>query len=164
MLNVFFQSLNAQSTFDLYWVDSDWDSKTFTYNNAPQGEKIAENIKFSAIGQVVDLTPFIREALGDGDEYFSLRIVPVVQPTDGQTRLRYENGFFPSISVFHEKPTNNYFKDLTGDEAKNKEIWDYAQQMYDEWYARYQALPVVNADAVKLGRDESQYIKTNYMS
>ena len=164
MLTVFFKSINAQSTFDLYWVDSDWDSETLTYNNAPQGEKIAENIKFSAIGQEIDLTPFIREALGDGDEYFSLRIVPVVQPTDGQTRLRYENGFFPSISVFHEKPTNNYFKDLTGDEAKNKEIWDYAQQMYDEWYARYQALPEINEDAVKLGRDESQYTKTNYMS
>jgi len=156
--------VNAASLFDIYWVDSDWTSDTLTYNNMPAGEKIFENVKLNEVGFSLDFAPFIKEALGDGDEYFSLKISPVNQPTDGQTRLHYTRDHKPVITVYDEFPENGYFTKLAYDEVKNQEIWDYAQKMYDEWYERYQNLPAVNEEAVKLGRDESQYTKTNYMS
>ena len=156
--------VNAASLFDIYWVDSDWTSDTLTYNNAPTGERIFESVNLNEVGHSLDFAPFIKEALGDGDKYFSIKISPINQPTDGQTRLHYTKEHRPVITIYDEMPTNGYFQKLTDDEAKNKEIWDYAKKMYDEWYARYKALPAANEDAVRLGRDESQYTKTNYMS
>ena len=159
-----FPNLNTDSLFDIYWVDSEWDSATLTYNNMPVGEKIFENISFSHTGFALDFSEFIRVALADGEKYFSIRISPTNMPSHSQTRLYFTNDQKPLITIYSELPTNGYFTDLTGDEVKNKEIWGYAQKMYDEWYARYQALPGVNEDAILLGRDESQYTKTNYMS
>lgn len=156
--------VNANCLFDIYWIDSDWSSDTLTYNNMPMGEKIVEAVKLNGIGLTIDLAPVIKEALGDGDEYFSIKISPVNQPTDGQTRIYFTDDQKPVITIYDEFPANGYFTKLSDDEAKNKEIWDYAQKMYDEWYARYKALPAVNEDAVLLGRDESQYTKTNYMA
>ena len=159
-----FPNLNTDSLFDIYWVDSEWDSATLTYNNMPVGEKIFENISFSHTGFALDFSEFIRIALADGEKYFSIRISPTNMPSHSQTRLYFTNDQKPLITIYSELPTNGYFTDLTGDEVKNKEIWGYAQKMYDEWYARYKSLPAVNEDAVKLGRDESQYTKTNFMS
>ena len=164
ILYAYFPNLNANSLFDIYWVNSDWDSTTLTYNNMPEGEKIFENVRFAQTGLVLDFSEFIRVALADGEKYFSIKISPTNQLSTGQTRLYFTNNNKPLITVYNEVPKNGYFTDLTGDDAKNKEIWDYAQTLFDTWYARYQALPDVNADAVKLGRDESQYTKTNFMS
>ena len=159
-----FLQLNAESLYDIYWVDSDWDTETLTYNNMPEGEKIFENVKFSQAGLELDFSEIIRVALADGDQYFSIKISPVNQPTGAQIRLCFSTDLKPVITVYDKRPEKGYFTDLTGDAVKNEEIWDYAQQMYDEWYAVYKSLPELNEDAVLLGRDESQYNKTNYMS
>ena len=164
MLNTSFSIVDSNSEFDIYLVNSDWDSKTITYNNMPLGKLIFEGVKFGSSSAMGDFAPYINEALENGEKYISVRIVPTVQGTSSQTRLWYTDINKPFIAVYDEKPTKNYFEKLCDDEAKNNAIWDYAQQMYDEWYARYKALPGVNEDAVLLGRDEGQYTKTNYAS
>ena len=159
-----FANLYAGSLFDIYLVDSDWSSETLTYNNMPTGQKIFESIMFPHAGVEVDFSEYIIRALEKGEKYFSIKIVAVNRTNDGQTRLYFTDDHKPIITIYDEEPENGYFTDLTGNSEKNKEIWDYAQQMYDEWYERYQNLPTVNEYAVMLGRDESQYTKTNFMS
>ena len=166
MMYMTFANIGADSLFDIYWVTSDWDSSTITYNNMPLGKLIMKDVKLSGLGTVGGFEPYINEAIAKGDKYFSIRIVPTYQSGNGQARLYYTSLIKPSIIVVNGETTKNYMETLVDvdDEAENKAIWDYAQRMYDEWYARYQALPAVNEDAVLLGRDESQYTKTNYMS
>ena len=159
-----FAQVNAASLFDIYLISSDWDSKTLTYNSMPSGERIFSNVSFSNTSTVLDFTDYVKNALDKGEEYLSVKIVPVNQPSNGQTRLYYTNDVKPTITLYKSKPVNGYFTELTGNTAKDKEIWDYAQRIYDEWYERYRNLPAVNENAVLLGKDESQYTKTNYMS
>lgn len=168
-LNLTFASIHNDSVFDVYLISSDWDSETITYNmvnstESLQGKKIVEGTHLNANDGLIDLGNYIREAISNGEEYISIRIVPTGQSTDGQTRIYFCDQTKPAINVYDEKSEKSYFTKLVEDEEKNQEIWDYAQKMYDEWFARYQALPGVNEDAVLLGKDESQYTKTNYAS
>lgn len=155
-------SLAGGAKFDVYVVDSDWDSKTVTYKTAPTGEKIYENIALNSGSLEVGM--YLAEAVEDGKEFFSIRITPTAQTSQGQSRIDYTSASRPALYIGKGKLENNYYYDLSDDAAKNKEIWAYAQQIFDEWYARYKAMPAVNANANKLSTDASQYTKTNYAS
>ena len=156
-----FGSVDTNSLFDIYTVDSDWDSTTITYNNAPKGSRVLSNIDMATM---IDLAAPIEAALANGETEFSIRIVPTYQNTDGQSRINYFGDSKPYITVYDTKPEKNFFESLTGDDEKDAAIWAWAQQMYDEWYARYQALPAPNEDATVITTDQSQYTKTNYAS
>lgn len=157
-------NMSADRTFDIYWVDSDWDGKTVTFNNAPSGKLIADNINLGGVGAPFDMSKYIEEAIVNGEKTFSIKIVPVFQTSDGQTRIYYTGSNKPYIMGFAEKPENGYFTQLVKDEAANKEIWEWAQRMYDEWYERYQGLPGLNENAQMIDPDPTQYTKTNYAS
>ena len=157
-------NMGADRTFDVYWVDSDWDSDTVNFNNRPMGKLIIKNVSFGGKGAPLELSTFIEEALAKGDTMFSIRLVPKSQIGDGQTRIMFTGSDKPFIMVLNEKPEKNHFQKLVEDEEKNAAIWAWAQQMYDEWYARYQALPAVNADAERIVSDSSQYTKITYAS
>ena len=168
-LNLTFANIHNDSVFDVYLISSDWDSETITYNQvysteSLQGEKIIGGTHLNANDGLIDLGKYIREAISNREKYISLRIVPTYQSTEGQTRIYFNEQEKPNINVYDEQREKSYFTKLVEDEEKNQEIWDYAQQIYDEWYERYQALPNINSDAVLLGKDESQYTKTNYAS
>lgn len=157
-------NMSAERTFDVYWVDSDWDSKSVTYRTIPSGELIADNVNLGGVGAPLELSKYIEKAIAKGDKTFSLKIVPVYQEGDGQTRIYFTTDSKPTIMIFDEAPENGYFTKLVSDKEENDKIWEWAQKMYDEWYARYQALPAVNANAELLKPDPSQYTKTNYAS
>lgn len=157
-------NMGADRLFNVYWVDSNWDGETVTYDNAPSGKCIARNITFGGMGKDLEMSQYIEEALAKGDKTFSILIVPVSQSGDGQTRIFFHGDDKPQIVVFDEKPEKNYFEQLVEDDADNAKIWEWAQIMYDEWYARYQSLPAVNANAERLSPDQSQYIRSNYAS
>ena len=156
-----FGSVRSESLFDIYEIDSDWSSKTITYNNAPRGRRILEGI---TSGTMIDVSEFAKAAQVRGEKEFSIRIVAVYQSGDGQTRINFVGDMLPYIAVYDTKPDKNYFEELTGDKNKDADIWAWAQKMYDEWHARYQSLPKVNEEAKFIAHDPSQYIKTNYAS
>ena len=157
-----FANLAGGSLFDIYVVSSDWDSATVTYNNAPTGEKIYENI---ALGNnALEVGTYVAEAVADGEKFFSLRITPTAQKAQAQTRINYTDASRPEMYIGKGNLENNYCYDLSGVASQDKQIWDYAQQIFDEWYARYKAISAVNEDAKKLSTDQSQYTKTNYAS
>ena len=66
--------------------------------------------------------------------------------------------------VFDKKLSKNYFEYLADDDEKNREIWDWAEKLFNEWYVRYRNLPPVNEDAKMIVSDQTQYTKSNYAS
>ncbi len=150
--------------FDIYVTDPDWNSDTVTFNNKPEGKLVAEDISFNGKKPVVELAPFIDEALEKGEKELSVRIVPKFQSGAGQTRIQFLGENKPFIMVFDRKPEKNYFEDLVEDERENAAIWAWAQKMFDEWHARYISLPPVNDMAKAIVSDETQYTKSNYAS
>ncbi|MBQ8408538.1 MAG: DNRLRE domain-containing protein [Clostridia bacterium] len=157
-------NMSAERTFDIYWVDSDWDSETVTYKKVPSGKLIADNINLGGVGAPLELSAYIEEAIAKGDKTFSIKIVPVYQEGEGQTRIYFTAESKPCIMIFDESPENGYFTKLVSNEEENDKIWKWAQKMYDEWYAKYQALPAVNENAEMLQPDPAQYIRTSYAS
>ena len=161
-----FANIADERTFDIYWVDSEWDGETVTFNSAPTGKKIVENITFGGNGAPLDLTQYIIEAIKNGDDAFSIKLVPTFQSDDSVTMICFDDDNKISIKAYYEKRDGSYFKDLVKDETENKAIWDHAQQMYDEWYARYEkALTAIESnEAEVLVPDSSQYIRSSYAS
>ena len=157
-------NMNADRTFDIYWIDSDWSSETVTFNNVPKGTLIAKGVTIGGVGAPLEVSKYIEEALANGDKVFSIKIVPTFQTGDGQTRIYYDGENIPTIQIFDEKPTKNYFEKLVSDPEANTSIWIWAQKMYDQWYDRYQSLPAVNSNAQIIAPDYTQYIKTNFAS
>ena len=157
-------NMTAERTFNIYWVDSDWDGQTVTYNDVPTGELIAEAITFTGKGARLDLAEYVKEALDNGETEFSIKIVPLYQEGSGQTRIYFDEENKPYLEISDEYREKNYYENLVADKAANDAIWAWAQKMYDEWYARYQKLPAVNENAEMIHPDQSQYTKTNYAS
>ena len=157
-------NMSAERTFDIYWIDSNWSSETLTMNNAPSGQLIAKGVTFGGTGEPLEMSKYIEEALAKGDTEFSIKLVPTFQTGDGQTRIYFEGDNRPIIQVFDEKPTKNYFDKLVEDQQDNMSIWLWAQDMFDQWYERYQNLPAVNANATLIRPDATQYTKSNYAS
>ncbi len=157
-------NMGADRTFDVYWIDSNWSSETVTYNNVPSGKLIAKGTTFGGTGAPLEISKYIEEALANGDKEFSIKLVPTFQTGDGQTRIYFDGENVPTIHIYDEKPTKNYFEKLVSDPEANASIWIWAQKMYDQWYERYQALPAVNGNAQRIIQNPSQYTKTNFAS
>ena len=157
-------NMDADRIFDIYHIAPDWDMETVTFNNCPKGELIANDVSFNGKNPLIDLSAPIEAALANGDKIFSIRIVPKFQSGAGQTRIQFLGEDRPFIIVLDEKPAKNYFEKLLDDKAQNESIWIWAEKMFEEWHARYLALPKVNESAKTIVRDESQYTKENYAS
>ena len=156
-------NMTVERTFDIYWVEDDWNGETVTFNTAPEGYLIAENIAFGGSGAPLELAPYLIEAIKSGDKTFSIRIVPTFQDGGYQTKIFYGDGKKPVIRAFPEKTDKSYFEKLVEDEAANKAVWDYAEQMFDEWNERYKAI-ALNDNAERVEPDPSQYIRSSMAS
>ncbi len=124
--------------YSVYSVDpNSWKTDTLTWATQPQrGKLLAEGCMASAFTNI-DLTDAVDEALKAGRDKISLVIVPVGQGDSGESHIDWR-GTTLTATTATSAPT--YVKTLVDDPAQNKAIWDWAQQLYDEWYARYQLL------------------------
>ena len=98
-----FANIADERTFDIYWVDSEWDGETVTFNSAPTGKKIVENITFGGNGAPRDLTQYIIEAIKNGDDTFSIKLVPTFQSDDSVTMICFDDDNKISIKAYYEK-------------------------------------------------------------
>lgn len=155
-------NVSDERSFRLSLIPSTWSSDSVTFNSMPQATKIiGENIK--PFSNVVDMSSHITDALSRGETSISI-LVEAENVTEGQTMITFSDSVRPHISIYNEVPENGYLTKLSNDEAVNESVWEWAQKMYDEWYARYQALPEVNTDAELIVSDSTQYTKKNYAS
>lgn len=155
-------NMESDRLFDIYRVSPDWDAESVTYNTMPKGELLAEGVSFFAGEKSIELSSALEKALAEGESLFSIRIVPHPHVGAGQTRINFRENDKPFIMILAEKPSKHHFEMLDEDADKNAEIWAWAQKMFDEWNARYKALPPVNENAKMIVADEKQYTKTNY--
>ena len=146
---------------NIYKLDaSAWDTETVTWANQPQQLKLlVENASVGGLGGI-DMTAAVTECLKNGEK--ALSFIMIIQ-TDG---AQNENKINPKTTVLAATTVgsdDNFVTDLTGDPARNKEIWDWAQNLFEEWFDRYSDLRKVQKfPAQKIVSDEDEYTKTVY--
>lgn len=154
-----FTAINKNGfTYNVYKLNaSAWNSDTVTWETQPvKGELLAENCVAGAFTSV-DLTDAVDAALKAGETKLSIAMYPNAQNGYDENRVDWRSTTLTATTV-NEAPT--YVKRLVEDEAGNKAIWDWAQQLYDEWYARYQLLLAEGKPEIALiPVDENEYTK-----
>ncbi|MBQ7292684.1 MAG: DNRLRE domain-containing protein [Clostridia bacterium] len=156
-------------TFDIYWIDENWDEKTVTWNTKPamvSSTPIISNVITTSV-EKIDATDALLKLVNSGKKTVSIMVVQTVN-TDTETRISFAKSTeldYPHFVIYKDADVKNqaYVKQLVADEAENQAIWDYAKQMFDEWYERYSALlktPLNEAELIV--SDASQYNKTSY--
>ena len=156
-------------TFDIYWIDENWDEKTVTWNTKPamvSSTPIISNVITTSV-EKIDATDALLKLVNSGKNTVSLMVVQTVN-TDTETRISFAKSIeldYPHFVIYKDANIKDqaYIKQLVDDEAENQAIWDYAKQMFDEWYERYFALlktPLNEAELIV--SDASQYNKTSY--
>ena len=169
--NMSFSSLQngMDVTFDIYWIDENWDEKTVTWNTRPKmllSTPIISNVITTSV-EKTDATEALVNLVNSGKTTVSLMVVQTVN-TDAETRIAFAKATelsFPHFVIYKDASAKDqaYVKQLVDDEAENQAIWDYAKQMFDEWYERYFALLKTPLNEAKLiVSDESQYNKISY--
>lgn len=166
--NISFSSLESgmDVPFDIYWVDENWDEATVTWETKPafiQRTPLISGVLARSI-EKADATEALKTLINSGKTTVSLMVVQTVITYD-ETRINIATSnelSFPHFTVFKDADARNYsyVKQLVEDDAENQAIWDWAKQMYDEWYVRYEKLkntPLVDAELIV--SDESQYNK-----
>ena len=156
-----FTTVNAggQVTFNLYKLNPDsWNTDNLTWANQPEpGELIAE---YCVAGSMhgINITDAIDAAIQAGEKKFSMVLIPNPQKGDGENHLDWRT---TTLTVTTSKTASSYVKQLVDDPVENQKIWDWAQQIYDEWYPRYQYLVETGLPDVDLiPVDENEYTKT----
>ena len=129
-----------------YEIPCDWDSKTVTYRSAHEVELDdpdgAGYIPASGTCQI-DVSDAVFDAVDDGRTEISFRLI---MSTTSKSQcyvssVHNENPYVRPKLVARSTPSEqNYETKILDDEAENQALWDYAQQMYDEWYVRYQEI------------------------
>ena len=155
--------------FDVYWVDENWSEKTVTWNTKPallDENPIIENIITRSV-EKPNATSVLKGLINSGKTTISIMVVQTIE-TDSESRINFEKSTelsFPHFTIYKNEGAKDeaYIKQLVSDEAENQKIWDYAKQVFDDWYVRYtQLLETPLCDADLIVSDESQYNKTSY--
>ena len=161
----------------LFWTQDNtsdnWKTSTITWNNQPYSSSnvssgkvklVAENCIVGGMAPI-DLTSIVTTVLSEGKTKFSLVMVPDTQQGEGENQIDWRT---TTLTATTSDSTALYKTNLVEDEAENQAIWDWAQQMYDEWYPRYEyllqfdrPLSVEDVSAENLiPVDENEYTKT----
>ena len=145
-------------TYKVYKVDANaWDTDTVTWNTMPtKGELLAEDCVAGGM-TAVDLTDAVDRALLNGENKLSIMLISDKQTGDGENRLDWKG---TTLTATTSKEAGSYTKKLVDDPAANQAIWDWAQQVYDEWKVRYDYLIEIGTPEVDLiPVDENEYPK-----
>ena len=158
-LKVSFTQLNkAGFTYNVHKVNPDsWNTDTITWNNKPStGALLAENCVAGGL-TTVDLTDAVDAAIKAGEKKLSIVLTPNGQSGDGENRIDWRG---TTLTATTATTASTYVKNLVADPAENQAIWDWAQKLYDEWYARYNQLIAEGKPEVDLiPVDEKEYAK-----
>lgn len=152
--------------FAAYGIPNAWDPTTVTYNSAPSiaGSKPtgrALGIK-SGVTQI-DVTDYVLDAFDKGEKEVSFRVV-----IETETRSQASAFSTATTEEKREKPTlmafktgKQYVDDILADKEQNKALWDYAQKLYDEWFARYEEIKAKgDYDAEMIQSNPADFSKT----
>ena len=128
-----------------YGVPADWASETVTFNSAPTCDsKVATAMSLKSGEVQLDVTNYVLDAYKNGMAEVAFRIT---QDPDTVSRSQASAFSIDSTEPMRQKPylwasehEGSYVENLLADAEANKAVWDYAQTLYEEFYARYQEL------------------------
>ena len=145
-------------SFRAYTVSPDWKGSSVTFATAPTfteadlagvGEALALNSDLQTAQLtthspvIIDVSDAVFEVYDNGGREIAFRIT-VDANTDSALSIwagNAENEYArPKLVVQSTPADETYEKKLVADKAENEAIWAYAQQVYDDWYARYQEI------------------------
>ena len=129
-----------------YGVSNDWSPNTVTYNNAPayDAAKPVGEGEIPVMGYcVIDVTDYVFEQYDNGATSVSFRLAEkTVRTNQGEifsTKSPKEQ-VHPILRAEYCPLSKSYVTDIYEDKAANEDLWAYAEEMYQEWYARYQEI------------------------
>lgn len=129
-----------------YKIPNDWDSKTVTYNSAYEVDEANPDglgMMLATGSCQIDVSDAIFDAVDAGEKEISFRLILSARTRSQAYMASTHNDNVnsrPKLLARSSSPNQNYETRLLADEAENKALWEYAQQMYDEWYVRYQEI------------------------
>lgn len=148
--------------FDIYRVCNDWSGDTITWNNAPIGEKIYENLAAYGLKKI-KITELVRSAVESGYDEFSI-VVARVETIENETRIRIYDDMtkMPNITLCDSENSELCITELTDDKEKNAEYWAKAEKDYQEWIEKYNELCAKKQPDIKdIVSPDEQFSKTS---
>ncbi len=151
---------SADVPFDIYIVDNGWSEQTVTFNSCPDKHDESPIIKGMLFNKISkgNLTKLLKELVSVNATEFSIMIVQTME-TNAETRI---TDGYPKLTVYRDESgaEYGYERQLLESEKKNNAIWAQAASLFDEWYAKYEALLAEpQPKAEKIVSDESVYTK-----
>ena len=151
-----------------YRISTDWDANTVTYNSAPkaEGDPCSQGAYIPSVGLrgtiQIEVTDDVFAAREAGETEIAFRIRGSERMGGGEGKynsLESENkNIIPKLVAKTTVPGFPYEENVLSDKDANAALWDYAQQMYDDWYGRYQEiLRKGDYDYEEVVTDASQY-------
>ncbi len=129
-----------------YGVDNNWSPSTVTYNNAPAYDagSPAGQGDIPAMGYcIIDVTDYVFDQYDAGETSVSFRLLEkTVRTNQGEifSTQSPKSEVHPILRAEFCKPGETYVDDIYEDKDANEALWAYAEEMYQEWYARYQEI------------------------
>lgn len=146
-----------------YAIGTDWKSTTVTYNSMPaysESDLVGTALSIKSGVAQIDVTDYILDAKADGKTEVAFVLEQTGATSRSQATAVSVDATNPDFAK-REKPTllavettKNYTEKLLADGEQNKAVWEYAQKLYDEWYARYQEI-------LKKGDYKTEMIRSN---
>lgn len=141
-----FSSTGGGGTIIAYGISNDWNSATVTYNNAPKynpSEIVGTGILNTTGTTMIDVTDYVLDQFDAGATQVSFRICETEEKSD-QAYMFGRNAPYearrPYLRADYCSLKESYATEIFADKADNDALWAYAQELFDEWYVRYQEL------------------------
>ena len=146
--------------FEVYFVKNNPELQSLTWDTRPYGTLLDDKYVISSLTPT-DILDWVDKAFIENGGILTLRF-KAVNKTSAETHINCKEGSLPYITLSALDISGGYTKNLVDDAAENKAIWDYSQKLFDEWYARYEAIVADMAndpEVEKIERNDSEFTK-----
>ena len=137
---------NEKNHVLVYGVSNDWSSDTVTYNTAPsfdEDKPICRSVMNATGICLCNVSDYVMERYRAGDEAVSFCICAEVE-TSSQSSV-----FSSTCTIESRRPYllldvcvegQSFATTVFADEKENEALWAYAEELYADWYGRYQEI------------------------
>lgn len=151
---------NEKNYVLVYGISNDWSSETVTYQNAPafdESKPLCRSVMNATGVCLCNVSDYVLAAYRAGAEAVSFCLCAELE-TSSQAHVFARDCAIESRRPFllldRCEADASFSTAVLADEKENAALWAYAQEMYDDWYGRYQAI-------LEKGDGESHKIVSN---
>ncbi len=142
--------------YNIYELDADgWKTDTVTWNNRPaNGDILAKDAIVGGLERV-DLTDAVDKCLSRGDTKLSFIMIITTTGASSQNRIDPKTTVLTATTSADTDST--FVRQLVSDADANKAIWDWAEDLVNDWFGRYMELSKIEqypADLIQSDSDE----------